>query len=206
MPIECLGVDKIIIGARYKPPALPATHPPILGRHTTSTSTGKSAVSTHVRRCCPARTLKRSGRPIFVSRLQPHHAPRLNTSLQQYRPSRRQPTYDTRPLIITGGSARSPPTPKRPPTTSSASWTNPDRSSPSSLLRGTLRLLEWNVTRGAFKLVKVGPFSRELYATSTSLMESNLPTPSRLLDVMVGSRLVLVVSSQVIRVWVLLSS
>ena len=31
------------------------------------TSTGKLAVSTHARRCFPARTLMRSGRPIFVS-------------------------------------------------------------------------------------------------------------------------------------------
>ena len=39
------------------------------------------------------------------------------------------------------------------------------------------------MTRGAFKLVKVEPFSRNFCATSTSPMESNLPTPPRLVDV-----------------------
>ena len=92
------------------------------------------------------------------------------------------PNYGTRPAIITGGSARSPPTPRQPPNTS-ASWTSPDQSSSSSLLPGTIRLLERNVTRGAFKLVKVDSFSKESCATSTSPEESNLPTPSRPIDV-----------------------
>ena len=115
------------MGARDGPPALPATRCPILGRHTTSTSTGESDASTHARRCCPARTLTRSGRPIFVSRLQLRHARTLHTLLQQYHPPSRHP------LLVKGP-------PQRPPTTSSASWTTPDKSSSSSLLLDTIRL------------------------------------------------------------------
>ena len=127
---------------------------------------------------------------------------------RRFRPSfPSAPTSGTRPAIVTGGSARSLPTPRRPPNTSFASWTTPDQSSSSSLLHVTLRLLERDATRGAFKLVKVDPFSKESCATSTSPVESNLMIPSRLIEflvVMVGSRLVLVVagSSQVIRVFV----
>ena len=93
------------------------------------------------------------------------------------------PTSGTRPAIITVGSARSLPTPRRPPNTSSASWTTPDQSSSSYLHLGTLRLLERDATRGASKLVKVDSFSSEYCATSTTPVESNLPTPSRLIDV-----------------------
>ena len=77
------------------------------------------------------------------------------------------PTSGPRSAIITCGSARSLPTPRRPPKTSFASWTTPDQSSSTSLLHGTLRLLARDATRGAFKL-KVDPFSKESYATSTS--------------------------------------
>ena len=68
---------------------------------------------------------------------------------------------------------------------------------------GTLRLLERNAARGAFKLVKVVPSSRGVCATSTSTMESNLPTPSRLIDVagINGWFSTGIGSSQVIRVF-----
>ena len=90
------GPPPTIEGARDEPPTFPTAHPPVLGRHTTSTPTDESVVPSHARRCCPTRTLTRSGRPVFVPRLQPRHAPRLDTSLQQHNPSRR------RPLLVQG--------------------------------------------------------------------------------------------------------
>ena len=66
-------------GARDGLPIFPVARSPILGRDITSNSTGKPDVSSHAHRCCPERTLTRSGRPTFVSRLPPCHAPRLDT-------------------------------------------------------------------------------------------------------------------------------
>ena len=54
---------KGFLGARDGPPALQAARYSLLGRHTTSTSTGQSVVPPHARWCCPARTPARSGRP-----------------------------------------------------------------------------------------------------------------------------------------------
>ena len=97
------------------------------------------------------------------------------------------PTSGTRLEIFTGGSAKSPLTPRPRQPTSYAFWTTLDKSSSSSLLLGTLRLLERSGIRGAFKLVKVEPFSMEFCATSMSPAESNLPTPPRQTDLAGGS-------------------
>ena len=170
------------MGARDGPPALPATRLLLLGRRTTATSTGKWTVSTHARRCWLARTLTRSGRPMFVSRLQPHHAPRLDASLQHYRPSRRHPllVQGPRSSLVLG---------KISDHTKTATQyvvrflDNPRPVKLKPCPSRYKRLLELNATRGPFKLVKVDPFSREFCATSTSPVESNVPIPSRIIDV-----------------------
>ena len=92
------------------------------------------------------------------------------------------PTSGTRLEMFTGDSAKSPLTPRPRQPTSYASWTTLDQSSSSSLLLGTLRLLERRAIRGAVKLVKVEPFNMEFYATSMTRAESNLPTPPRQTD------------------------
>ena len=92
------------------------------------------------------------------------------------------PTSDTRLEIFTGGSAKSPLTPRPRQPTSCASWTTMNQSSSSSLLLGTPRLLDRSEIRGALKLVKVEPFNMEVYATSMSPAGSNLPTPPRQTD------------------------
>ena len=143
------------MGVRDGPPALPAVRSSLLGRHTTSTPTGKSVVTPHARRCRPVETLTSSGRPMFVSRLQPCHAQRLGQPFQRHHPPRRRPLL---PATITGGSTRSLLTPRQPPSTSFVYWTIPDPSSSSSLLPATLPLEARGATPGASRLAKVELF------------------------------------------------